>query len=84
MSITNSGDTFDTEDFGQAIALSCRQYQLTELQRDTTTGRVTFCFKRADGIDQDALDYWSGKFQVDAKLFWNESRNLKTRLYGSR
>jgi hypothetical protein len=84
MSITNSSGTFDTEDFGQAIAISARGHQLIRLERNEKTKRVTFCFQRSEGIDQAALDYWSGNLLVDAKRYWDESRALKARLYGTK
>jgi len=71
----------DSQDMGLAVALLCKEYQLAELERPQYGGRVTFRFILDDGIDQAAQDYWNGKLEIDAKRFWNEAKNLKTRLY---
>lgn len=72
----------DTEDFGLAIALVCCGYELAALERQKQgSNRITFRFLAHDSIDEDAQNYWSGKLTVDAKTYWNESKNLKTRLY---
>lgn len=71
----------DSQDMGLAIALLCKEYQLAELESPQYGGRVTFRFVAAEGIDQAAQDYWNGKLEVDAKKYWNEAKNLKTRLY---
>ena len=71
----------DSQDMGLAVALLCKEYQLAELEKPQYGGRVTFRFVLANGIDQVAQDYWNGKLEVDAKKYWNEAKNLKTRLY---
>ena len=71
----------DSQDMGLAVALLCKEYQLAELERPQYGGRVTFRFILDDGIDQAAQDYWNGKLEIDAKRFWNEAKNLKTRIY---
>jgi hypothetical protein len=71
----------DSQDMGLAVALLCKEYQLAELERPQHGGRVTFRFILDAGINQAAQDYWNGKLEIDAKRFWNEAKNLKTRLY---
>lgn len=71
----------DSQDMGLAVALLCKEYQLAELERPEYGSRVTFRFILDDGIDQAAQNYWNGKLEVDAKRYWNEAKNLKTRLY---
>lgn len=72
----------DTEDFGLAIALVCCGYELVGLeQKKQGSSRITFRFASHQNINEDAQKYWSGKLAVDAKSYWNESKNLKTRLY---
>ncbi len=70
-----------TEDFGQAVALVCKGYELfyMRVKRDK---RVLFTFTPGAQLHQTAEDYWNGKLLVDAKRYWNESKNLKTRMYG--
>jgi hypothetical protein len=71
----------DTQDMGLAIALLTKGYQLVNLETKDYSKRVTFQFKKEPAIDQIAQSYWAGKLLVDAKLYWSESKNLKTRLY---
>lgn len=71
----------DSQDMGLAVALLCKEYQLAELESPNYGARVTFRFVSEDGIEQAAQDYWNGKLEVDAKKYWNEAKNLKTRLY---
>lgn len=74
-------EPFTTQDMGLAIALLCSDYQLVGLQTPSSGQRITFCFQTANNIEQASQSYWDGKLNVDAKNFWNESKNLKTRLY---
>lgn len=77
-----NADLLDMQDLGLAIALVSSGYELIELERAPYGKRVTFRFLASnDAIHQSAQDYWSGKLMVDAKTFWNESKNIKTRLY---
>lgn len=77
----NIPDLTDTQDMGLAIALMCMSYELIGLERSGHSNRVTFRFLDQHGINEATRDYWSGKLLVSAKTYWNESKNLKTRLY---
>jgi len=74
----------DTQDMGLSIALICRGHVLTELESPRFGKRITFHFQGKDSIGTDIEDYWNGRLLVDAKTYWNESKNLKTRLYSMR
>lgn len=75
-------ELLDTQDLGLAIALTSTGYELVELEKAPYGKRVTFRFLASnDAIHRSAQNYWSGKLMVDAKTFWNESKNIKTRLY---
>jgi hypothetical protein len=74
----------NTQDMGLAIALLCMSYELIGLESNHQNKRVTFRFLNQHGIDEVTRDYWSGKLLVSAKNYWNESKNLKTRLYSIR
>lgn len=80
MSITTE-QLYDTSDMGLAIALICLGHELVELEQPRSGKRIIFRFKVADSLHQAAQSYWCGKLHVDAKSYWNESKNLKTRLY---
>jgi len=75
-------DSFDTQDFGQAAALLAKGHELIFMHPLENSKRVVFHFVITPAIEQDAQDYWNGKLLVDAKQYWSESKNLKTRLYG--
>jgi hypothetical protein len=74
-------ELMDTQDMGLAVALLCKNYELVDLERPLSGKRITFRFQGKNGLNQAARDYWSGKLLVDPKQYWNESKNLKTRLY---
>lgn len=76
--------SFDTQDFGQAAALLAKGYELIAMHPMENSKRVVFHFVITPAIEQDAQAYWNGKLLVDAKQYWGESKNLKTRLYGVR
>lgn len=80
MSMTTE-QLYDTSDMGLAIALICLGHELVQLEQAGSSKRVTFRFKAANGLYEAAQSYWCGKLYVDAKAYWNESKNLKTRLY---
>jgi len=74
--------SFDTEDFGQAVALLSKGYEIIDMHPKENSRRVVFHFEITPTIERAAQDYWNGKLQVDAKQYQAESKNLKTRLYG--
>ena len=76
--------SFDTEDFGQAVSLLCMGHELIFMHPRENSQRVVFHFEITPTVEQHAQDYWNGKLLVDAKQYWAESKNLKTRLYGVR
>ncbi len=77
-------EQFNTQDMGLAVALVCKDFALQDLGPSAGGSRYTFHFEATPGIDEAAQEYWNGKLTVDAKQFWNESKNLKTRLYSLR
>jgi hypothetical protein len=74
-------ELIDTQDMGLSIALICCGFDLVELAPEQSGRRVAFRFKQRAGLNNAIDAFWAGKLSVDAKLFWNESKNLKTRLY---
>jgi hypothetical protein len=79
--ITGTKELLDTQDMGLAVGLISKGYELLELESSGYSKRITFRFQQEKSIDEAAQDYWSGRMQVDAKTYWNEMKNLKTRLY---
>lgn len=76
--------SYAVSDLGQATALVCSGYVVVDLAPNPDSDRVTFYFKPDDRISNVAQSYWAGTLQVDARQFWQEMKNLKTRLYSLR
>jgi Domain of unknown function (DUF5659) len=74
-------ELIDTQDMGLSIALICCGFDLVELAPERSSRRVVFRFRRTEELSKATDAFWAGKLNVDAKLYWNESKNLKTRLY---
>jgi hypothetical protein len=84
MNIGRNNINYGVNDLGQATALACSGFEIVELAPSPNSDRVTFYFKPDNNIERVTRLYWSGKLNVDAKHFWQEMRNLKTRLYSIR
>jgi hypothetical protein len=81
---TNSNTVrYGVSDLGQAAALVCKGFEIIDFVPDSRSRRVTFYFKDKN-IDTVARMYWAGTLTVDSKQFWNEMKNIKTRLYSLR
>lgn len=75
-------ELYDCGDMGLAVALICHDFELAALERQSDgSNRITFRFIAHKRIPQTVQDYWSGNLAVNAKRYWNETKNLKTRLY---
>lgn len=75
---------YGINDLGQATALVCAGFEVIDLASNPDSDRVTFYFQPSERIATTAQEYWSGKLKVDAKQYWQEMKNLKTRLYSVR
>lgn len=75
---------YGVSDLGQATALVCAGFEVIDLAPNPDSDRVTFYFKPSERIAETTHLYWSGKLSVDAKQYWQEMKNLKTRLYSVR
>jgi hypothetical protein len=75
---------YGVNDLGQATALICAGFEVIDLTPNPDSDRVTFYFKPSERIAETTQLYWSGKLTVDAKQYWQEMKNLKTRLYSLR
>jgi hypothetical protein len=77
-----------TRDLGVAAALVSLGSKLSSTQKDEA-GRTTFIFSYKD--DQDVVNaelaidnYWSNHLEVDARLYFDAIKMLKSRIYGER
>lgn len=74
--------TFDTEDFGLAVALSAKGYEIIFMHPiGCCSSTVVFHFAAASGIEQDIEDYWDGMLEVDPHEHWHEYKNLSAYIY---
>ena len=80
MTLINKG----VNDLGQATALVCAGFEIIDLLPNPDSDKVTFYFGPDKAIDDAIQAYWAGKLSVDAKQYWQEIKNLKTRLYSLR
>lgn len=71
---------FLTYDLGCASALVTAGFELLELDR-TNPRKVNFIFKRDEGIESVADDFWSDRLAQKSRAFWDNTKNLKNRLY---
>jgi hypothetical protein len=74
--------SFDTEDFGLAIALSIKGHEIIGMHPVGNCCSIVFHFAVTSGIEQQAQDYWEGKLQVDTHEYWHEYKNLTAYIYG--
>jgi len=81
---SNHNIKYGVNDLGQATALICAGFEVIDLAPNPDNDRVTFYFQPSEKIAETAQEYWSGKLKVDAKQYWQEMKNLKTRLYSVR
>jgi len=73
-------------DLGVASALICAGYVLVDISPSDNgeSSRVIFYFAQNESVEKTIGDYWAGRLSVDAKQYWQETKNLKTRLYSLR
>ncbi len=75
-------DSYDTTDFGLAIALSAKGYEIIYMHPiGCCSGEFVFHFAAASGIEQAVEDYWDGMLQVDPHEYWHEHINLTSYMY---
>ncbi len=67
-------------DLGLAAALICTGFELVSLGRENPR-KVRFLFRRSDGIDEIANNYWSDRLEVKARAYFDALKMLKNRLY---
>lgn len=73
-------DVFTTYDLGVAAALTCRGFELLELDR-ANPKKALFTFRRETDIDATANAYFADRLKLNARLFFDQLKALKNRLY---
>ncbi len=47
----------------------------------TNPQKALFLFKREEGLDELVETYWRGELKVEPQAYFNQLRNIKSRLY---
>jgi hypothetical protein len=74
-------EPFSTSDLGCCAALVSLSFPLTRLDRSNPR-RVLFVFAPAEGVAEAAERYFAGGLAVEARLYFDNLKMLKTRIYG--
>ncbi len=74
------GDYFFTHDLGCATALLTAGFQLARVNKENP-GRAAFVFKKAEGLEEAANNYFLCNLNVDARRYWDNARTLKNLLH---
>jgi len=80
MKFLKEGGFYRTSDLALATVISLF-YPIEAIDKQDTR-RAYFIFKREEGLDELIEKYWRGELRVEPKMFFNQIRVLKVRLYG--
>lgn len=78
---TNDSEIYKTSDLSLASALLTLGYQIQEIEKNSITSRATFLIKRDSELDGLIQLYFTGQLKVEPLNYFNNLKNLKTRLY---
>ena len=78
--VGSTREYFQTSDLGLATALCCRGYEIITLDKQDPR-KVSFIFRREEGIEDDTDAYWSKDLKIKARDYFDNLRTLKNRLY---
>jgi hypothetical protein len=73
-------DVMAVSDLGCAAALVTANFSLLTLDR-ANPRKIRFIFRCEAGIKKVADDFWSDRLEQKSRLFWDNIKNLKNRLY---
>ena len=76
----NENDYYKTTDIALATTLYCYGLKLDAIDK-TNPSRATFIFERDSGLDDLVQAFWAHTLKVDPLLYFNELKQIKTRLY---
>lgn len=69
-----------TYDLGVSAALTCAGFELLQVEKSNPR-KALFVFRRADGIDEIADQYFADRLEVKARALFDAIKALKNRLY---
>jgi len=76
----NQVDFFNTFDLGSAASLVTAGFELVALDKSNIR-KVQFIFHRTTGIEKVIDEYWTDKLEVKARLYFDNIKMLKNRIY---
>ena len=71
---------FTTYDLGVSSALLCLGFHLQDVDKENPR-KALFIFKRDDGIEDFANQYFTDQLEVKARSFFDQLKALKNKLY---
>lgn len=80
MKITSmSNNYFKTSDLSLTAAVSL-SFPISSIEK-TENRRVWFFFQKSSELNNFVESYWSGDIRVEPQAFFNQLKNIKTRIY---
>lgn len=78
----NKEHYYQTSDISLATTISLF-YPLDSIYRQSDQ-KSFFIFKKEKGLDEIINKYWSGNLKIEPKDYFNQLKNIKTRLYAEK
>jgi len=79
--MSEKNQEYVTSEFPLATTLLCMQISLLELRPSKEdAGRTEFIFSKDQLIEKLIEGYWNGSLRIEPKHFWNQTRELKSRI----
>ena len=78
--LDDASQVWTTYDLGISAALLCVDFKLLSLKKDDPR-KCLFVFKREDGIEDFANQYFTDQLQVKARSFFDALKALKNKIY---
>lgn len=75
-------DYFETSDFALATTLLCLGFVIDCLDK-TNPSKATFIFKRTKELENTVQAFWNNQLKVNPKDFFNNQKELKSRIYSN-
>jgi hypothetical protein len=76
-----SSTIYKTTDLALAASLLSCHCSIYEINRNSSTRRATFVFKLSSNQEKLINDFWSDSLSINPRLFFDNIKLLKNRLY---
>jgi hypothetical protein len=80
LSFSDPLQVWTTYDLGVSAALTCAGFELLQVEKSNPR-KALFVFRRTDGIDDAADQYFADRLELKARAFFDAIKALKNRLY---